>query len=425
MLIGYVSIAPDEAPDGQIAALRAAGVATADIHVDTVPTATREAERAPRPALDRLRGAASPGDTLVVTDLSRLAAGLRALVAFGAALHEAGIGLRTLVDGINTDHADGRAQLALLGTLDRFQRGQIATGTRAGLATAAARGRKGGRPSKLTAAQVQHAQSLYDQGGHTVADIAAILGVGRATVYGHIKRPADGTRRPRPRKSPAGPKVAPAAAPLAVEAVPVPPRTVEAPMPPASGRPAPGRPVPAPPVLPPDPEVVQQYAPPPAAVQDPVTQPASPRRTRPQRARRSTGRIYQHPKTVERFQPRRHEPRNPCPCCNTRPGRDYSPQQMVDDLGYCWLEPDLEPGFEGGLIITKHCAKCQPDDRVAVTCAHRLCENGPILGGHLAVEMITAGGALPPLVHRWLTAHGWYDNATGGLICPDHEADGA
>ncbi|MFI7524538.1 recombinase family protein [Nocardia salmonicida] len=413
MQIGYVSIAPDEAPDAQIAALRAAGVATADIHVDTVPTTTREAERAPRPALDRLRAAANPGDTLVVTDLARLAGGLRTLVTFGAALHTAGIGLRTLGEGINTDHADGRAQLALLGTLDRFQRGQIATGTRAGLAAAKARGHKGGRPSKLTPAQVLHAQSLYDQGSHTVADIAAILGVGRATIYGHITRPATGGRRPRPRKATTAAKATPTVTPPVAEPSPIPAAEIDAP--PVTSEPTPT----------PNPPAAQHHLPPPAAaaldVMAPTTRPA---RTRSYRARGTTGRIYHHPSKVERFQPRTHEPRKPCPCCQTRPGQAYSPQQMADDLTYRWLEPDPAPGFEGGLVITKHCAKCQPADRVAVTCAAKLCENGPILGGQLATEAITSG-ELPPLVHRWLSAHGWRDSSTGGMICPDHETGGS
>ncbi|MEV0773582.1 recombinase family protein [Nocardia salmonicida] len=414
MQIGYVSIAPDEAPDAQIAALRAVGVATADIHVDTVPTATREAERAPRPALDRLRAAASPGDTLVVTDLARLAAGLRTLVTFGAALHQAGIGLRTLGEGINTDHADGRAQLAMLGTLDRFQRGQIATGTRAGLATAKARGHKGGRPSKLTPAQVLHAQSLYDQGSHTVADIAAILGVGRATIYGHITRPTDGARRPRPRKATTAAKATPAVTSHAAEPSPIPAAEIDAPPAPVTSGATPA----------PNPPAAQHHSPTPAAAALDVTASTTrPARARSYRARGTTGRIYHHPSKVERFQPRTHEPRKPCPCCQTRPGQDYSPQQMVDDLTYRWLEPDPTPGFEGGLVITKHCAKCQPRDRVAVTCAAKLCENGPILGGQLATEAITSE-TLPPLVRRWLTAHGWHDDAAAGLICPDHDADG-
>ncbi|MDN5918709.1 MAG: helix-turn-helix domain-containing protein [Pseudonocardia sp.] len=40
----------------------------------------------------------------------------------------------------------------------------------------------------MTAAQAAHAQQLYDGGEHTVAQIAALLGVARTTVYGHLDR---------------------------------------------------------------------------------------------------------------------------------------------------------------------------------------------------------------------------------------------
>ena len=39
-------------------------------------------------------------------------------------------------------------------------------------------------------AQAVHAQQLYDGREHTVAQIAALLGVPRTTVYGHLNRAA-------------------------------------------------------------------------------------------------------------------------------------------------------------------------------------------------------------------------------------------
>lgn len=57
--------------------------------------------------------------------------------------------------------------------------------TRDGLAAARARGSNGGRP-KLNRAQAEHAQQLYDGKQHTVAQIAALLGVARTTVYGYL-----------------------------------------------------------------------------------------------------------------------------------------------------------------------------------------------------------------------------------------------
>ena len=70
-----------------------------------------------------------------------------------------------------------------------FQRELIIANTRDGLATARARGRRGGRRAKLTAKR-SLARRLCDEVGtdgkraHTVADIAKMLGgVSRATVY--------------------------------------------------------------------------------------------------------------------------------------------------------------------------------------------------------------------------------------------------
>ncbi len=71
----------------------------------------------------------------------------------------------------------------MLAAIDEFQRELIVEGTREGLAAARARGRNGGRRSKLTPAQVRHARDLYRGGEHTVAAIARLLGVSRPTIY--------------------------------------------------------------------------------------------------------------------------------------------------------------------------------------------------------------------------------------------------
>jgi DNA invertase Pin-like site-specific DNA recombinase len=57
--------------------------------------------------------------------------------------------------------------------------------TRAGLAAAAASGRKGGRPRKVDDADAAKARSLRDK-GITAIDIAKMLGVSRPTVYRYL-----------------------------------------------------------------------------------------------------------------------------------------------------------------------------------------------------------------------------------------------
>jgi methionine aminopeptidase len=53
----------------------------------------------------------------------------------------------------------------------------------AGLAAARARGRNGGRPSKLSPGQVRAAQRLYNEREHTVEQIGSIFGVSRTSIY--------------------------------------------------------------------------------------------------------------------------------------------------------------------------------------------------------------------------------------------------
>ena len=57
--------------------------------------------------------------------------------------------------------------------------------TRAGLAAAAANGRKGGRPRKIDEADAAKARQLREK-GIAATDIAKMLGVSRATVYRYL-----------------------------------------------------------------------------------------------------------------------------------------------------------------------------------------------------------------------------------------------
>jgi DNA invertase Pin-like site-specific DNA recombinase len=125
---------------------------------------------------------------LVITRLDRLGRSVLHLVTLGAALRERGVGLRVIEQDIDTSTAEGRAMFGMFSVLAELQRELIVANTRDGLAAARARGRNGGRKPKLTPAQAAHAQQLYDAGEHTVAQIAALLGVPRTTVYGHLHR---------------------------------------------------------------------------------------------------------------------------------------------------------------------------------------------------------------------------------------------
>jgi len=70
----------------------------------------------------------------------------------------------------------------------QLERDTMIERTRAGLAAAAANGRKGGRPRKVDDANAAKARTLRDK-GVAATDIAKMLGVARATVYRYL---ADG-----------------------------------------------------------------------------------------------------------------------------------------------------------------------------------------------------------------------------------------
>jgi len=190
MLIGYARVSTAEQnPDHQTDALLRAGVTRENIHVDHASGA-----KASRPKLDLVLRLLRDEDMLVVTRLDRLGRSVLHLVTLGAQLRGRGVGLKVVEQGIDTATAEGRAMFGMLSVLAELQRELIMANTRDGLAAARARGRRGGRPPKLTPDQVALAQRLYDAGEHTVAHIADMLGIPRSTIYGHLNKTTIGTR---------------------------------------------------------------------------------------------------------------------------------------------------------------------------------------------------------------------------------------
>jgi DNA invertase Pin-like site-specific DNA recombinase len=146
-------------------------------------------KHASRPEMGKALAYLREGDVFVITRLSRAMRSLKDLIALAEDLRTRGIGLVVLKQQIDTTTPQGRLVFHLLGALDEFQRELIVEGTHEGLAAARARGRVGGRKAKLGQRQIELARLMYaerDEAGkrrHTVADIAAELGVSRPTIY--------------------------------------------------------------------------------------------------------------------------------------------------------------------------------------------------------------------------------------------------
>jgi DNA invertase Pin-like site-specific DNA recombinase len=122
------------------------------------------------------------GDTLVIWKLDRLGRSMSHLIETVNDLERRGIGLRSLTEGFDTTTTGGRLVFHVFGALGQFERDLIRERTRAGLDTAAARGRKGGRKPVVTPEKLKRARQLIAQ-GLKVREAAARLKVGKTALY--------------------------------------------------------------------------------------------------------------------------------------------------------------------------------------------------------------------------------------------------
>ena len=153
-------------------------------------TDTASGALASRPELGKLLDQLRPGDTLVVWRLDRLGRSLPDLVQIVGELEQAGIGFESLHEKIETTSAAGKLVFHVFAALAEFERSLIRERTRAGLAAARARGRKGGRRPKLDAKQIREVKALLADPKISVTDVATRYGVSRSTIYKHLSRPA-------------------------------------------------------------------------------------------------------------------------------------------------------------------------------------------------------------------------------------------
>lgn len=123
------------------------------------------------------------GDSLVVWKLDRLGRSLKHLIETVNRLQSKGIGFVSLQESVDTTTSGGKLVFHVFGALAEFERELIRERTRAGLAAARSRGRRGGRPKKLSGKQIEMAQKLMKDPTNSIGEICATLKISRATLY--------------------------------------------------------------------------------------------------------------------------------------------------------------------------------------------------------------------------------------------------
>jgi DNA invertase Pin-like site-specific DNA recombinase len=112
------------------------------------------------------------------------------LVRLIAELETRQIHFESLTEKIETRSPAGKLVFHVFAALAEFERNLIRERTLAGLNAARARGRKGGRPSKLSPKEIKTIRALLKTADIPVAEIAQRFGIARSTLYRVIIKPA-------------------------------------------------------------------------------------------------------------------------------------------------------------------------------------------------------------------------------------------
>ena len=177
MTIGYARVSTaGQSLDGQTDLLTKAGCVR--IYSEKISGVKKE-----RPQLDRMMDSLREGDTVIITELTRLGRSVKELLHIIERIHEAGASIRSLRETwLDTTTPQGSLLLTIFAGLSQFERDLTRQRTRLGLEAARARGRKGGRP-KSDGNKVSTALKMYDSRLHTIDEITNATRISRATLY--------------------------------------------------------------------------------------------------------------------------------------------------------------------------------------------------------------------------------------------------
>jgi len=187
MLVGYVRVSKDDGSqvlDPQKDALFAAGVSSESLYEDYA-----SGKKDDRPGLNACLKALRKGDTLVVWKLDRLGRNLKHLLVIIDDLEKREIELKVLTGhGVNIDTTtpNGKLVFGIFASIAEYERTLISERTKAGLQSARARGRKGGRSHKMTIPKLRLAEAAMGQPETKVAELCKELAITRQTLYRYV-----------------------------------------------------------------------------------------------------------------------------------------------------------------------------------------------------------------------------------------------
>lgn len=177
--IGYARVSSTgQNLDSQLDALQKAGCGK--IYSDKMT-----GSRLDRPGWEKLMEYARSGDSVVVTELSRMTRSLLNLLEIVKTLEERQINVVSLRENIDTSTATGRCFLSMMGAIHQMERELKAERAAAGRASAKSRGRSGGRP-RTDLTKLQNARVLYENSDKPASEICKTIGIGRRAFFAYL-----------------------------------------------------------------------------------------------------------------------------------------------------------------------------------------------------------------------------------------------
>lgn len=184
MLIGYARVSTlEQNLDRQLDALIEYGVDKRNIYTDKITGTKKE-----RPGLKKMLDELQPDDVVVITDLTRFGRSTPGLLSIIDTIKAKGARIKSLKDtwlDTTSDNPYNGFLLTVMSGLSQLEKDLISERTKEGLASAKARGRKGGRPSKRNGKA--NLVELMLQQNYSITEIAKQTELSRTTIYRIMK----------------------------------------------------------------------------------------------------------------------------------------------------------------------------------------------------------------------------------------------
>ncbi len=181
MKIGYLRVSTeDQKPDRQIDGLTSL---CDELRTEKISAASKN-----RPVFDQLLDELKKGDTLVVWDLDRAFRSTVDAIVQAEQLRERGVEFQIMTLGVDTSTADGKLIYTIIAALAEHERSRLSERTKQGLQAARKRGRRLGRPRKLSRQQLQCAIQALTSKKLTISELAIRNGVHPSTLARNIRQ---------------------------------------------------------------------------------------------------------------------------------------------------------------------------------------------------------------------------------------------